>query len=288
VFDSGASPVGALRIAVPVHVQPACGLAALHLAAFPVRLPARVFSTSSWPIISPISHSTESMSPYASACPNRDGQPQSSGKLADNPRYVVCKPRVSRTKRDASDATRNSVRMSACAWAYGGSYRTRQVWTFRREAIEGARRSARPSALEQPRHAVRSSDGGGAEIALLPEWPCRCRHSCGDALMRLFEHAERDPLTTGTQSSMRRICRNRRHSSKVRALVQFSRIAGSDVAGKADRRGPEGHFIALLRHAALTKPRPDSNRNHVRLLGFVDPLHRAGWPVANVAILVAQ
>jgi DNA-binding transcriptional LysR family regulator len=106
--------------------------------------------------------------------------------------------------------------------AYGGGYRTRQVWTFRREAVEErveVRVEVRGHLLSNSLDILLDAVLAGRGIALLPEWLVAAEIRAG-RLMRLFQNFEASPHN-GDAVVYAAYLPNRRHSSKVRALVQF-------------------------------------------------------------------
>lgn len=216
VFDSGASPVGSLRIAVPstfsrLRLAP-------HLAAFLAGNP-RVFLD----VVVADQFVDLALDRIDVAIrigsPNRDAN-LIVRKLADNPRYVVAShdyleqrgmPRTPK-ELDAHECVR---------FAYGGGYRTRQVWSFRSEGAE-QRVEVRGHLLSNNLDILLEAVMAGRGIALLPEWQVSADIRAG-RLMRLFEHFDASPQQ-GDAVVYAAYLPNRRHSSKVRALLQFLEV----------------------------------------------------------------
>jgi DNA-binding transcriptional LysR family regulator len=217
VFDSGASPVGALRIAVPstysrLRLAP-------HLAAFLADYP-RVFLD----VVVADHYADLALDRIDVAIriglPNRDAN-LVVRTLADNPRYVVASHDY--LERSGMPQTPQALDAHECLRvAYGGGYRTRQVWTFRREAVEervDVRVEVRGHLLSNSLDILLDAVLAGRGIALLPEWLVAAEIRAG-RLMRLFQNFEASPHN-GDAVVYAAYLPNRRHSSKVRALVQF-------------------------------------------------------------------
>jgi DNA-binding transcriptional LysR family regulator len=217
VFDSGASPVGALRIAVPstysrLRLAP-------HLAAFLADYP-RVFLD----VVVADHYADLALDRIDVAIriglPNRDAN-LVVRKLADNPRYVVASHDY--LERSGMPQTPQALDAHECfRVAYGGGYRTRQVWTFRGEAVEErveVRVEVRGHLLSNSLDILLDAVLAGRGIALLPEWLVAAEIRAG-RLMRLFQNFEASPHN-GDAVVYAAYLPNRRHSSKVRALVQF-------------------------------------------------------------------
>jgi DNA-binding transcriptional LysR family regulator len=152
--------------------------------------------------------------------PNRDAN-LVVRKLADNPRYVVASHDY--LERSGMPQTPEALDAHECLRvAYGGGYRTRQVWTFRREAVEErveVRVEVRGHLLSNNLDILLDAVLAGRGIALLPEWLVAAEIRAG-RLMRLFQNFEASPHN-GDAVVYAAYLPNRRHSSKVRALVQF-------------------------------------------------------------------
>ncbi|HYS67434.1 MAG TPA: LysR family transcriptional regulator [Paraburkholderia sp.] len=213
VFDSGASPVGALRIAVPsafsrLRLAP-------HLAAFLAGHP-RVFLD----VVVADHYADLALDRIDVAIriglPNRDAN-LVVRKLADNPRYVVASHDY--LERSGTPPAPQALDTHECLRvAYGGGYRTRQVWTFRREGVE-ERVEVRGHLLSNNIDILLEGVIAGRGIALLPEWLVAAEIRAG-RLMRLFEQFEASPHN-GDAVVYAAYLPNRRHSSKVRAFLQF-------------------------------------------------------------------
>jgi DNA-binding transcriptional LysR family regulator len=217
VFDSGASPVGALRIAVPstysrLRLAP-------HLAAFLADYP-RVFLD----VVVADHYADLALDRIDVAIriglPNRDAN-LVVRKLADNPRYVVASHDY--LERSGMPQTPQALDAHECfRVAYGGGYRTRQVWTFRGEAVEErveVRVEVHGHLLSNSLDILLDAVLAGRGIALLPEWLVAADIRAG-RLMHLFQNFEASPHN-GDAVVYAAYLPNRRHSSKVRAFVQF-------------------------------------------------------------------
>lgn len=221
VFDSGASPVGSLRISVPstfsrLRLAP-------HLAAFLSDHP-RVFLD-----VVVADHFVDLALDridvaFRIGLPDRDAN-LIVRKLADNPRYVVASheylQRHGTPETPQALATHNCLRV-----AYGGGYRTHQIWTFRREGV-AQRVEVRGHLLSNSLDILLEAVMAGCGIALLPAWLVGAE-ICAGRLMRLFQNFEASPHQ-GDAVVYAAYLPNRRHSSKVRALVQFleARLQGA-------------------------------------------------------------
>ena len=217
VFDSGASPVGTLRIAVPSTYSRLC--LAPHLTAFMADHP-RVFLD----VIVADQYADLALDRIDIAI--RIGLPDHDAnlvirKLADNPRYVVAGHDY--LERSGMPQTPQELDAHECLRvAYGGGYRTRQVWIFRREATEErgeVRVEVRGHLLSNNLDILLEAALAGRGIALLPEWLVAAEIRAG-RLMRLFQDFDASPYS-GHAVVYAAYLPNRRHSSKVRTLVQF-------------------------------------------------------------------
>ena len=213
VFDSGASPVGALRIAVPSTYSRF--RLAPHLATFLSDHP-RVFLD----VVVADHYADLALERIDVAIrvglPDRDAN-LIVKKLADNPRHVVASHEY--LERSSTPRTPRELEVHECVrFAYGGGYRTRQVWTFRRGADE-ERVEVRGHLLSNNLDILMEAALAGRGIALLPEWFVAAEVRAG-RLTRLFEHHEASPHD-GDAIVYAAYLPNRRHSSKVRAFVQF-------------------------------------------------------------------
>jgi len=213
VFDSGASPVGSLRISVPstysrLRLAP-------HLAAFVAGNP-RVFLD-----VVVADHFVDLALERIDVAiriglPDRDAS-LIVRQLAANPRYVVASHDY--LERCGIPETPAALGEHECLrFPYGGSYRTRQVWTFRRDLGE-VRVEVRGHLLSNSLDVLLEAAMAGQGIALLPAWQVDDEIRAG-RLMRLFEHFEAGPHQ-GDAVVYAAYLPNRRHSSKVRAFIQF-------------------------------------------------------------------
>ncbi len=213
VFDSGASPVGALRISVPSTYSRLC--LAPHLAAFLSEHP-RVF------LDVVVGDQFVDLAVDRIDVAIRIGFAERDAnlivkKLADNPRHVV----VSHEYLQRSGTPESPADLSAheCVrFAYGGGYRTRQVWTFQRDGAE-QRVDVRGHLLSNNLDILFEAVMAGRGIALLPQWLVAAEIRSG-RLTRLFERFDARPHS-GDAVVYAAYLPNRRQSSKVRALVQF-------------------------------------------------------------------
>ncbi|KFX67180.1 LysR family transcriptional regulator [Burkholderia sp. K24] len=213
VFDSGASPVGALRIAVPstysrLRLAP-------HLAAFLSAHP-RVFLD-----VVVADHFVDLALERIDVAIrigllDRDAN-LIVKKLADNPRYVVASHDY--LERNGTPRTAEELGAHECLrFAYGGGYRSRQVWTFRRDDAQ-QRVDVRGHLLSNNLDILLEAVLAGRGIALLPEWHVAAEIRAG-RLMRLLEQFDASPHP-GDAFVYAAYLPNRRQSSKVRALIQF-------------------------------------------------------------------
>src|SRR5579864_2648357 len=217
VFDSGASPVGSLRISVPstysrLRLAP-------HLAAFVADNP-RVFLD----VVVADRFADLALDRIDVAIriglPDRDAN-LIVRKLANNLRYVVASHDY--LERNGTPQTPQALEAHECLRvAYGGGYRTRQVWIFRQENFEQRveqRVEVRGHLLSSSLDILLEAAMAGRGIALLPEWLVGAEIRAG-RLMRLLENFDASPHQ-GDAVVYAAYLPNRRHSSKVRALVQF-------------------------------------------------------------------
>ncbi|MFM0011182.1 LysR family transcriptional regulator [Paraburkholderia sediminicola] len=213
VFDSGASPVGSLRISVPstysrLRLAP-------HLAAFLSDNP-RLFLD-----VVVADHFVDLALDRIDVAiriglPDRDAN-LIVRKLANNSRYIVASHDY--LERSGTPQTPQALEAHECLRvAYGGGYRTRQVWTFRQENIE-QRVEVRGHLLSNSLDILLEAVMAGRGIALLPEWLVGAEIRAG-RLMRLLENFDATPHQ-GDAVIYAAYLPNRRHSSKVRSLVQF-------------------------------------------------------------------
>ncbi|MFM0206545.1 LysR family transcriptional regulator [Paraburkholderia sediminicola] len=213
VFDSGASPVGSLRISVPstysrLRLAP-------HLAAFLSENP-RLFLD-----VVVADHFVDLALDRIDVAiriglPDRDAN-LIARKLENNQRYIVASHDY--LARCGTPQTPQALDAHECLRvAYGGGYRTRQVWTFRRDSVE-QRVEVRGHLLSNSLDLLLEAVIAGRGIALLPEWLVGAEVRAG-RLMRLFENFDASPHQ-GDAVVYAAYLPNRRHSSKVRSLVQF-------------------------------------------------------------------
>jgi len=213
VFDSGASPVGALRIAVPSTYSRLC--LAPHLAAFLAEHP-RVF------LDVVVSDQFVDLAVERIDVAVRIGLAERDAnlivrKLADNPRHVVASHEY--LQRRGTPATPADLAGHECLrFAYGGGYRSRQVWSFERDG-EQQRVEVRGHLLSNNLDVLLEAALAGSGIALLPQWQVAAEVRAG-RLMRLFERFDARPHA-GDAVVYAAYLPNRRQSSKVRALLQF-------------------------------------------------------------------
>lgn len=213
VFDSGASPVGALRISVPSTYSRLC--LAPHLAAFLAEHP-RVF------LDVVVGDQFVDLAVDRIDVAIRIGFAERDAnlivkKLADSPRHVV----VSHDYLQRSGTPESPADLAAheCVrFAYGGGYRTRQVWTFQCDGAE-QRVDVRGHLLSNNLDILFEAVMAGRGIALLPQWLVAAEIRSG-RLLRLFERFDARPHS-GDAVVYAAYLPNRRQSSKVRALVQF-------------------------------------------------------------------
>ncbi|MFM0188594.1 LysR family transcriptional regulator [Paraburkholderia nemoris] len=213
VFDSGASPVGSLRISVPstysrLRLAP-------HLAAFLSENP-RVFLD-----VVVADHFVDLALDRIDVA-IRIGMPDRDAnlivrKLANNLRYVVASHDY--LERSGTPQTPQALEAHECLRvAYGGGYRNRQIWTFHRDSGE-QRVEVRGHLLSNSLDLLLEAVMAGRGVALLPEWLVSDEIRAG-RLMRLLETFDASPHQ-GDAVVYAAYLPNRRHSSKVRSLLQF-------------------------------------------------------------------
>jgi DNA-binding transcriptional LysR family regulator len=214
VFDSGASPVGALRIAVPstfgrLRLAP-------HLAAFLAEHPRVVLDVVVADHYADLALERIDVA-VRIGVPDRDVN-LVVRKLADNPRAVVASPdylaRCGTPQKPEELASHECLR-----FAYGGSHRARQEWTFREKDGGETRVEVHGHLLSNNVDMLLGAALAGRGIALLPDWLVEADVRAG-RLLRLFRHHEASPHETGGVVYAAYLP-NRRQSSKVRALVRF-------------------------------------------------------------------
>ncbi|BAN27072.1 transcriptional regulator LysR family (plasmid) [Caballeronia insecticola] len=214
VFDSGASPVGVLRIAVPsaygrLRLAP-------HLAAFLAEHPRVTLD------IVVADHYADLAAERIDVAV-RIGVPERDAnlvvrKLADNPRVVVASEDY--LARGGTPAAPEDLARHECLrFAYGGSHRARQEWTFRRDAGPDTRVEVHGHLLSNNIDMLLEATRAGRGIALLPAWLVEADVRDG-RLVRLFEHHEARPHDIDA-IVYAAFLPNRRQSSKVRALLRY-------------------------------------------------------------------
>ncbi|MFP3562807.1 LysR family transcriptional regulator [Paraburkholderia sp. SIMBA_030] len=213
VFDSGASPVGSLRISVSstysrLRLAP-------HLAAFLSANPRVVLDVVVADHFADLALDRIDVA-IRIGMPDRDAN-LIVRKLANNSRYIVASHDY--LERSGTPLTPQALESHECLRvAYGGGYRARQVWTFCRDGVEQrveVRGHLSSNSLDILLEAVMAGHG----IALLPEWLVGAEIRAG-RLMRLLENFDASPHQ-GDAVVYAAYLPNRRHSSKVRSLVQF-------------------------------------------------------------------
>lgn len=213
VLDSGAEPAGMLRIAVPSTYNRV--VLAPHLAAFLSEHPRMALD-----VVAADRYLDLALERIDLAV--RIGVPESNPQLvvktlADNARIVVASAayieREGMPDAPADLAERNCLRVS-----YGGSYRARQVWTFTQgetqEAVNVRGRLVSDS-IDMLLAAVLAAQG----FALLPAWLVHDALASGQ-LVRAFDGWHVSPQG-GDVVVHAAYLPNRRHSTKVRALLRF-------------------------------------------------------------------
>ncbi|SAK81851.1 LysR family transcriptional regulator [Caballeronia catudaia] len=213
VFDSGAAPVGALRVSVPSTYSRLC--LAPHLAAFLSEYP-RLFLDVA------VSDRFVDLAVERIDVAIRIGSADRDAnlivkKLADNPRCVVASHEYLE-RSGAPAAPADLARHECLRFAYGGGYRARQVWAFEREGSE-ERVDVRGQLLSNSLDILFEAVISGRGIALLPEWLVASEIRAG-RLMRLFETFQARPQP-GDAVVYAGYLPNRRQSTKVRAFLQF-------------------------------------------------------------------
>ncbi|MGF6767342.1 MULTISPECIES: LysR family transcriptional regulator [Paraburkholderia] len=214
IFDSGASPVGVLRISVPTAYSRL--QLAPHLASFLATYPRMVLDVVVGDYYVDLAAERIDVA-VRIGLPSRD-EHLVIRKLADNARFVVASPAY--FARCGLPSEPQELAAHECLrFGYGGTYRpARQIWTFLRGEtevrveVEGRMIANNPDILLE---AVLAGRG----IALLPEWLVAAEIRAG-RLVRLFADAEINPHA-GRSAVYAAYLPNRRHSSKVRTFVQF-------------------------------------------------------------------
>jgi DNA-binding transcriptional LysR family regulator len=213
ILDSGAAPIGMLRITVPTTYNRT--VLAPHFAAFLREYPAVALD------IVVADHMID-LALERIDIAIRIGMPSENPhliakKLAENSRVIVVSHEylehngVPRTPADLADHQCQRI-------AYGGSYRARQTWTFTR-AGEQERINVRGRLVSNSLDMLLEAVLAGQGLALLPEWQVR-EHINGGRLMHLFADYRVTPH--GDEAvAYAAYLPNRRHSRKVRSFLQF-------------------------------------------------------------------
>ncbi|WP_144109879.1 LysR family transcriptional regulator [Paraburkholderia sp. BCC1886] len=216
VFDSGASPVGALRISVPSTYSRIC--LAPHLAAFLADHPRVFLDVLVADHFVDLAHERIDVAVRIGRA-DRDAN-LIVRKLADNPRYVVATPDY--LQRRGMPAEPEALGGHECLRsAYGGGYRTHQTWTFRGDRNEQGEQRVDVHGQMQSNNLdiLYAAVMCGRGIALLPRWQVAAELRAG-RLLRLFEQFDVRPHS-GEAVVYAAYLPNRRQSSKVRAFVRF-------------------------------------------------------------------
>ena len=225
VFDSGASPVGVLRVAVPstfgrLRLAP-------HFAAFLAEYPRVVLD------IVVADHYADLATERIDVAvriglPDRDAD-LVVRKLADNPRFVVASRDY--LARCVVPQQPQDLALHECLrFAYGGSHRARQTWTFREKDGAETRVEVHGRLLSNNVDMLLEAALAGRGIALLPGWLVEADVRAG-RLLRLLERHEASPQDAHAIVYAAYLP-NRRRSSKVRALVRFLEMRVG-IAGEA-------------------------------------------------------
>ncbi|MEX3691379.1 LysR family transcriptional regulator [Paraburkholderia sp. BR14263] len=213
ILDSGAAPIGTLRITVPTTYNRV--VLAPHLAAF-----LREHPNVALDIV--VADHMIDLALERIDIAIRIGLPSDNPnliakKLAENPRVVVVSHEylehysVPLTPAELTD--HQCLRI-----AYGGSYRARQTWTFMR-AGEQERINVRGRLVSNSLDMLLEAVLAGQGLALLPEWQVR-EHINAGRLMHLFADYRVTPH--GDEAvAYAAYLPNRRLSRKVRAFLQF-------------------------------------------------------------------
>ncbi len=214
IFDSGAAPVGVLRISVPTAYSRL--QLAPHLTNFLADYPRLVLDVVVGDYYVDLAAERIDVA-VRIGLPSRD-ENLIIRKLADNVRFVVAShayfARCGMPSEPLALAAHECLR-----FGYGGTHRpARQVWTFRQGETE--------ERVDVDGHLVANNPDilldavlAGRGIALLPEWLVAPEIRAG-RLLRLFAHTEVNPHA-GQSVIYAAYLPNRRHSSKVRTFVQF-------------------------------------------------------------------
>ncbi|MBV8629141.1 MAG: LysR family transcriptional regulator [Paraburkholderia sp.] len=217
VLDSGAAPAGALRITVPSVYNRI--VLAPHLAAY-----LREYPRVALDVV--VADHFVDLAIERIDIAVRIGLPSGDPnlivrKLAGNPRFVVASheylERAGMPQHPGELAEHECLRI-----AYGGSYRARQVWTFLRGAAgdEAEERvNVRGRLISNSLDMLLEAALAGQGLALLPGWLVN-EHVQAGRLMHCFADWRVTPHN-GDAVAYAAYLPNRRHSTKVRALLQF-------------------------------------------------------------------
>ncbi|MEM5329256.1 LysR family transcriptional regulator [Paraburkholderia sp. JHI2823] len=213
VRDSGAAPIGVLRITIPTTYNRV--VLAPHLAAF-----LREHPNVALDIV--VADHMIDLALERIDIAIRIGLPSDNPnlivkRLADNPRVVV----VSHEHLEHNGMPHTPANLTdhqCLRIAYGGSYRARQTWTFMR-AGEQERINVRGRLVSNSLDMLLEAVLAGQGFALLPEWQVR-EHINAGRLTHLFADYRVTPH--GDEAvAYAAYLPNRRHSRKVRAFLQF-------------------------------------------------------------------
>ncbi|WP_028212238.1 LysR family transcriptional regulator [Paraburkholderia mimosarum] len=217
VLDSGGAPAGALRITVPSVYNRV--VLAPHLAAY-----LREYPRVALDVV--VADHFVDLGIERIDIAVRIGLPSGDPnlivrRLADNPRIVVANhdylEHAGMPRHPGELAERECLRI-----AYGGSYRARQVWTFSRgpgedEAEEKV--NVRGRLISNNLDMLLEAALAGQGFALLPAWLVD-EHIRAGRLMHCFDDWRVTPHN-GDAVAYAAYLPNRRHSTKVRTLLQF-------------------------------------------------------------------
>lgn len=213
VLDSGDAPAGALRITVPSVYNRI--VLAPHLAAY-----LREYPRVALDVV--VTDHFVDLAIERIDIAVRIGLPSGDPnlivkKLADNPRIVVAShdylERAGMPGHPGDLAEHECVRI-----AYGGSYRARQVWTFTQGEVE-EKVNVRGRLISNNPDMLLEAVLAGQGLALLPAWLVSAHVQSG-RLMHCFADWRVTPHNADAVAYAAYLP-NRRHSTKVRALLQF-------------------------------------------------------------------
>lgn len=148
-------------------------------------------------------------------------------KLAGNPRIVVAShgylERAGMPRHPGEIVEHECLRI-----AYGGSYRAHQVWTFARGDLE-EKANVRGRLISNNLDMLVAAALAGQGLALLPAWLVN-EHVRAGRLMHCLADWSVTPHN-GDAVAYAAYLPNRRHSTKVRALLQFLEARVGQEAG---------------------------------------------------------